>query len=132
MAEGSSPTTKLYSVSANLLAGDAATKLTHICLDEGDMSGFDASSTSPATLCTKTDLTIHELTNGEVTVAAGIATAEYTWTAGEAATLKGAEISCSVTPDTNVLAWHRYAADVTLASGEKIQETINCEYKVGA
>ncbi|GAI14448.1 unnamed protein product, partial [marine sediment metagenome] len=66
-----------------------------------------------------------------MTVAAGIATAEYTWTAGEATTLKGAEITCNESPNTNVLAWHRYADDVPLKPGEKIQETINCEYKVG-
>jgi len=132
MAEGSSPTVKLYSVSANLLTGDAATKLTHICLDEGDMSAFTAASVSPTTLCTKTGLTIHELTGDEMTVATATATADYTWTAGAAATLKGAEISCAVNPTNNVLAWHRYAADVVLAINEKLQEVINCEYEVGA
>ena len=135
MAEGSSPTNKLYTAVATWLqAGAGGERPLYMAFDTADMSGYSAatnaltgeSSTGGISRAT----TSPTLTLATTAVAADTCQIYLSATPTGAAALTGAGVF-SANTSGNLLAWHRWAATVNAASTDTIQETIKIQAEVG-
>lgn len=129
MAEGSSPTNKLYAKIAGLLAGQNA----WIALDKGDMSAFSATTNAPASEATESGVARAAATVSNVTTTVTNDTCRWykSFSVGATVTLKGALVM-SADSNGDCWAWHRWAGDANVQSGDTINETIDCQSKIGA
>jgi hypothetical protein len=135
MAEGSSPTNKLYvSLALALQAGAGFDRPLWMAFDSTDMLAYSA-----ATNALTGELSTGGIARGTTTVtlslattaiAADTCTAYLSCTPTGSAPIYGAGLFSASTAG-NLLAWHRWAGLVTVASTDTIQETINIQEEIG-
>jgi hypothetical protein len=129
MAEGSSPTNKIYAKFANLLAAVNA----WIALDKGDMAAFDASTNALASEATESGVARAAATvTQETTTVTGDSVQWYkSFAVNATVALTGAGVF-SASGSGDMWAWHRWPATVNAIAGDTINETIKDKQEIGA
>jgi hypothetical protein len=136
MAEGSSPTTKLYVALAGLGTSSTAAydRVKWIGFDTSDMSSYNdstnalAGETSTGGMARGT--TTIAITLATTTVAADTMQFYVSTSPTSAVSITGAG-GFSASTGGNLLCWHRWAATVNAASTDTIQETIKIQEEIG-
>jgi len=135
MAEGSSPTNKIYTALATALqAGTGFDRPLWMAFDSTDMLAYTA-----ATNALTGELSTGGIARGTTTVTLTLTTTSVpadtcqiylSCSPTGAAPIYGAGVFSASTAG-NLLAWHRWAALVNAASTDTIQETISIQEEIG-
>jgi len=104
---------------AELLAGDAATEIQSMCLLKTSCTADKDQTSKGVTKATESGCTLVDANS--VSAAAGVITAYHTFTAGEAATIKG----CGAwnNDDDALMGIVCYAADVVMEKDDTLKNT---------
>ena len=129
MAERCIPTALLFQSVSKLLKGDAPNSLTHLGLDESDMSGYTVATIKFGTETITREAVTPTLETDTQTDDI-VAQSKAAWKPG-AKTVYGAGMFTAITGDL-LQVFHEWAASVTFEAADEVTETMKIQSKLGA
>ncbi len=129
MAEGTSPTNKLYTKVGGLLAALSL----WIALDKGDMAALDETTNAPVSEATESGVAraAATVTNPQTTVIGDTLQAYKSFAVNATVALTGAHVMSAAAVGDDYQ-WHRWAATANVIAGDTVNETLKIQSKLGA
>lgn len=130
MAERAIPTKLLFQSVSKLLKGDAPASLTHLGLDESNMSGYTVATVKFGTE-TVTREAVSPTLETDTQTDDIVAMSKASWKPGNGKTVYGSGMFTAITGDL-LQVFHEWAAAIAFETDDTVTETMKIQSKQGA